>query len=146
MQPLSETPYDACQYNPSHSFQPLVFPCDRQFPIYAQCNSQRRRKLPQLCCNTTHTVPIRRKDLMQTVDYRYSEADRQPRSSYALSDIFESDEEDIEIEISPVLPSTPNTASSVSTTKSAKARMKALFTGVAYSVKATLGRARPTRR
>ncbi|KAI0332542.1 hypothetical protein GY45DRAFT_1344534 [Cubamyces sp. BRFM 1775] len=146
MQSHFETPYDVSQYKPSHSFQPLVFPCDRQFPIYARCNSQRKRKTPPLYCNTVHTVPIHRKDLMQTVDYRYSEADRQPRSSYALSDIFESDEEDIEISISPVLPSTPNTASSVSTTKSAKARMKALFTGVAYSVKATLGRARPARK
>lgn len=44
------------------------------------------------------------------------------------SDIFESDEEDVEIEISPVLPSTPNTASSVSTSKSARMRMKSLFT------------------
>ncbi|KAI0362622.1 hypothetical protein OH77DRAFT_1515820 [Trametes cingulata] len=138
----SESVPNAYQYKPSpHSFQPFVFPYDRQFPIYAHCNSQHKRKTPDLRCNTAHTIPLHRRDLMQTVDYRYSESERRPRSSFALSDIFESDEEDVEIEISPVLPSTPNTSSSVSTSKSTKARMKALFTGVAYSVKTTWGRA-----
>ncbi|CDO76947.1 hypothetical protein BN946_scf184587.g1 [Trametes cinnabarina] len=65
---------------------------------------------------------------MQTIDYRYCKTERQPRSSFALSDIFEMDEEDVQIEISPVLPSTPNTASSVSTSRSTKARMKAILT------------------
>ncbi|EIW60405.1 uncharacterized protein TRAVEDRAFT_45656 [Trametes versicolor FP-101664 SS1] len=136
------------QYKPSpHSFQPFVFPCDRQFPIYAHCNSQRKRKTPRLRCNTTHPMPIPpQRDLMQTVDHRYAESERPARSSFALSDIFESDEEDVEIEISPVLPSTPNTANSVSTSKSARIRMKSLFTGVAYSVKATWDRARSSRK
>ncbi|KAI0371659.1 hypothetical protein BV20DRAFT_154771 [Pilatotrama ljubarskyi] len=143
----SESAHDVVQYKASpHSFQPFVFPCDRQFPIYAHCNSQRKRKTPALRCNTTHTIPLDREHLMQTVDYRYAETQRRPRSSFALSDIFESDEEGVEIEISPVLPSTPNTASSVSTSKSTKARMKALFTGVAYSVKTTWDRARSARK
>ncbi|KAI0823571.1 hypothetical protein BC628DRAFT_1411581 [Trametes gibbosa] len=147
MHPSSEIQQDVFQYTPyPHSFQPFVFPCDRQFPIYAHCNSQRKRKTPHLRCHTTYKVPLcPSKNLMQTVDYRYPEAERDRRSSFALSDIFELDEEDVEIEISPVLPSTPHIASSASTSKSAKARMKALLTGVAYSVKASLGRARPAR-
>ncbi|KAI0780467.1 hypothetical protein BD413DRAFT_3033 [Trametes elegans] len=147
MQPSPETP---CVYqcNPSPpSFQTFGFTSDRQFPIYAHCNSQRKHKTPRLRCNTTHTIPLRRrqKDLMHTVDYRYTEMQLPPRSSFALSDIFE-DEEDVEIEISPVLPSTPNTVSSVSTSKGTKARMKALLTGVALSIKATWGRTRSSRK
>ncbi|KAI0636521.1 hypothetical protein C8Q77DRAFT_1070932 [Trametes polyzona] len=163
--------HNAYQYKSSpHSFQPFLYPCDRQFPIYAHCNSQRNRKTPRLHCNTSQTITLRpNKDLMvggipvrrksrseyepegrcpcqQTVDYRYLDTERQPRSSFALSDIFETDEEDVEIEISPVLPSTPNTASSVSTSKSAKARVRALFMGVAYSVKASWSRARSARK
>ncbi|KAH9852788.1 hypothetical protein C2E23DRAFT_730031 [Lenzites betulinus] len=150
MHTSSAIQYDAPQYKPSpHSFLPFVFPCDRQFPIYAHCNSQRKVKTPRLQCNTTHLVPLRpQSDLMQTVDYRYPdpEPERDQRSSFALSDIFESDEDDVEIEISPVLPTTPHTASSVSTSKSAKARVKALLTGAMYSVKASWGRARPARK
>ncbi|KAI8982820.1 hypothetical protein BD414DRAFT_85892 [Trametes punicea] len=141
-----EIVYDATQYKSFPHFQPFVYPCDRQFPIYAHCNSQRKCKAPHLRCDTARAVSIHRKDLMRTVDYRYPKTQTQQRSSFALSDIYETDEEDIEIEISPVLPSTPNTASSVSTTKSTKARMRALFTGVASSLKATWGRARSARK
>ncbi|KAI0647508.1 hypothetical protein C8Q79DRAFT_959828 [Trametes meyenii] len=147
MNPPSQAPYDVYQFNQCpRSFQPFVYPCDRQFPIYAHCNSQRKRKTPRLCCNTTCPIAARPKDLMQSVNYRYAETQMRSRSSFALSDIFEIDEEDVEIEISPVLPTTPNTASSVSTTKSTKARVKALFTGAAHSVKATWGRTRSARK
>ncbi|OSD08394.1 hypothetical protein PYCCODRAFT_1421333 [Trametes coccinea BRFM310] len=146
MQSPSEATYYACQYNSSRSFQPFTYSCERQFPIYAHCNSQRKRKTPALRCNTTFSAASRQQDLMQTVDYRHHKTERQPRSSFALSDIFETDEEDIQIEISPVLPSTPNTASSVSTSRSRKARMKAILTGAVYSVKATWNRARPARK
>ncbi|KAI9065502.1 hypothetical protein FKP32DRAFT_1674830 [Trametes sanguinea] len=146
MQSPADATYDACQYNPSQHFHPFIYPCDRQFPIYAHCNSQRKRKTPALRCNTTFSASSGQQDLMQTVDYRFYKTERRPRSSFALSDIFETDEEDIQIEISPVLPSTPNTASSVSTSRSRKARMKAILTGVAYSVKATWDRARPSRK
>ena len=48
------------------SFQPLQFPADRQFPIYARCNSQLRvKKTPRLRCNVnTSTLPSRPRDLM----------------------------------------------------------------------------------
>ncbi|OJT06113.1 hypothetical protein TRAPUB_3048 [Trametes pubescens] len=70
-----------------------------------------------------------------------------PRTpSQFLPNEISCDEEAVEIEISPVLPSTPNTASSVSTSKSARIRVKSLFTGVAYSVKATWDRARSSRK
>ncbi|KAI0672761.1 hypothetical protein C8Q78DRAFT_677857 [Trametes maxima] len=137
MNSTSQALHDVYQFNQAPcSFQPFVYPCDRQFPIYAHCNSQRKRKTHRLRCNTAY-IAARPKDLMQSVDYRYAET--QTRSSFALSDIFETDEEGVEIEISPVLPTTPNTANSVSTTKSTKARVKALFMGVLYSVRGTWG-------
>ena len=146
--------------NPSLSFQSLHFPSDRQFPLYAHCNSQRYRSSPHLRCNTKSIPHPRQQNLMvriyswlsrrptlsvvqQTVDYRYSRKTR--RSSFALvrpcaicspvchmnpwhvsqSDIFELDEEEVEIEISPILPSAPNSAcSTISSTRSAKSMMK----------------------
>ncbi|KAI0707804.1 hypothetical protein C8Q76DRAFT_628207 [Earliella scabrosa] len=131
---------------PSLSFHPLYFNVDRHFPLYAHCNSQHHhqpvfRSRP----NIIHTLPSRRNDLMQTVDYRYTEKCR--RSSFALSDIFELDEEEVEIEISPVLPSAPNSASSISTstTASVKVRMRAVLIDLAHAVKVKLIRARSTR-
>ncbi|KAI0723785.1 hypothetical protein C8T65DRAFT_704485 [Cerioporus squamosus] len=115
--------------NPSLSYQSLHFPSDRHFPLYAHCNSQRHRPTPRIRCNTQRTPRAHQKDLMSR------------RSSFALSDIFELDEE-VEIEISPVLPSTPSSACSISTNNSAKSLMKSVLTDLAHTVKTKWGRAR----
>ncbi|RPD66595.1 hypothetical protein L226DRAFT_530679 [Lentinus tigrinus ALCF2SS1-7] len=125
--------------NPSLSFQSLHFPSDRQFPLYAHCNSKPCRPAPRLRCNTKCTPRPRQPDLMQTVDHRYS---GKRRSSFALSDIFELDEE-VEIEVSPVLPSAPNSAcSTISSTRSAKSLMKTALNDLVHTVKTRLRRAR----
>ncbi|RDX46901.1 hypothetical protein OH76DRAFT_1485170 [Lentinus brumalis] len=129
--------------NPSLSFQSLHFPSDRQFPLYAHCDSQRRRLTPRIRCNTQCTPRSRQRDLMQTVDHRFPEKRR--RSSFALSDIFERDEDEVEIEISPVLPSTPSSACSISTSNSAKSLMKSALSDLAHTVKTKWGRARSRR-
>lgn len=48
-------------------------------------------------------------------------------SATTQCDIFELEEEEVEIEISSVLPSAPDSACSISTTQSVKNRMKAVL-------------------
>ena len=85
--------------------------------------------------------------MQQTIDYRYAEK-RSRRSSFALvselhsffahchprfpriplpkSDIFEldEDEEEVEVDVSPILPLSPDGTSSISTTDTVRSRMK----------------------
>ncbi|EJF66248.1 hypothetical protein BD309DRAFT_497229 [Dichomitus squalens] len=122
---------------PSLSFSYFPFPSDRQFPLYAHCNSQRTGCVPTIRCDTNLVVSSHRRDLMQTVDYRFSPKCTR-RSSFALSDIFEMDEEVVEFEISPILPSTPNSA----TTRSVKLRMKTALHDFVQAVKTKLNHPR----
>ncbi|TFK91781.1 hypothetical protein K466DRAFT_659813 [Polyporus arcularius HHB13444] len=131
--------------NRSLSFQSFHFPSDRQFPLYAHCNSQHRRSTPRIRCNTQCTPRSRHRDLMRTVDHRIPVNEKRRRSSFALSDIFERDEEEVEVEISPVLPSTPSSACSVSTSDSAKSLVKSALSDLAHTVKTKWGRVRSRR-
>ncbi|TBU35517.1 hypothetical protein BD311DRAFT_772611 [Dichomitus squalens] len=130
---------------PSLSFSSFPFPSDRQFPLYAHCNSQRTRCapwcVPPIRCDPSLVAPPHRRDLMQTVDYRFSPK-RTRRSSFALSDIFEMDEEDVEFEISPTLPSTPNSACSITTTRSVNLRLKTALLDFVQAVKIKLNHSR----
>ncbi|GBE81831.1 hypothetical protein BKA93DRAFT_827995 [Sparassis latifolia] len=84
--------------------QSLSSPSDHQLPSYGAVNSTRRAGYLK-----RHPPPY--EDLMKTVDYRHTEEPPRYRSSFALSDIFEDDE--IEIEISSILPSSTPRAESV---------------------------------
>ncbi|KAH9928556.1 uncharacterized protein BXZ73DRAFT_102393 [Epithele typhae] len=79
---------------------------------------------------------------VQTIDDRYDDK-RSRRSSFALSDIFELDEEEaVDIEISPILPPSPSSGSSISTTDSVKSRVKAVFSDIALVARRQLRRVR----
>ncbi|KAI1781553.1 hypothetical protein LXA43DRAFT_1056152 [Ganoderma leucocontextum] len=132
---------------PSLSFSSFSFPSERPFPLYAHCNTKRSQRAPRNHCNTAHIIPTRRQDLMQTVDCRYSKKNTR-RSSFALSDIFELDEEEfqVEFEISPILPSTPTSAYSGSiatSSRSVKSRIKTVVVDLAHALKSKLSRSRP---
>ncbi|KAI0748389.1 hypothetical protein C8Q80DRAFT_736211 [Daedaleopsis nitida] len=139
--PSQKSPRIHHSRRPSLSFNTLHFPSDRQFPIYAHCNSQRHQ--PPLHFPLYVSTPPRRQDLMQTIDYRYTRKCR--RSSFALSDIFELDEDEVEIEVSPVLPSTSTSTSSISTTQSVKSRMKTVLFELAHTIKMQCNRVRSAR-
>jgi len=87
-------------------FSDGYYPSNARFPLYAPAEDATPSKSSR-----------RYDDLMKTVDYRYVEGedddDDEPetyrRSSFALSDIFEDDEH--EIQISNILPSSPQTPS-----------------------------------
>ncbi|KAI0807651.1 hypothetical protein C8Q74DRAFT_79364 [Fomes fomentarius] len=128
---------------PSLSFQPLYFPVDRQFPLYAHCNAPHHQRTARPRYNSSFSLSTRRPDLMQTIDYRYTHKGR--RSSFALCDIFELEEEEVEIEISSVLPSAPDSACSISTTQSVKNRMKAVLIDLVHTFKTTWSRAHSMR-
>ncbi|TCD70272.1 hypothetical protein EIP91_004173 [Steccherinum ochraceum] len=70
-----------------------------------QAPSRRSRQAAQ------HALPPSYEELMKTVDYRYVEQPPRYRSSFALSDIWEEDE--VEIEISSILPNSPEYEESI---------------------------------
>ncbi|KAI1781559.1 hypothetical protein LXA43DRAFT_1056106 [Ganoderma leucocontextum] len=123
----------------SLSFSSFSFPSERPFPLYAHCNTKRSQRAPRNHSNTAHIILTRRQDLMQTVDCRYSKKHTR-RSSFALSDIFELDEEEVQVEfeISPILPSTPTSAYSGSTATSSRSTFKSRITTVVVDLAHTL--------
>ncbi|CCM00488.1 uncharacterized protein FIBRA_02522 [Fibroporia radiculosa] len=70
---------------------------------------------------------------LMTVDYRYDEESEEYRSSFVLSDIFEDDE--TEIEISPILPSTSSTHRPEGTNRGGMRYKRTLSAWVAVRVK-----------
>ncbi|PIL24388.1 hypothetical protein GSI_14141 [Ganoderma sinense ZZ0214-1] len=129
---------------PSLPAQPFFFPSDRQFPLYAHCNSQRPvRRVNRHRSNGARRTPSRRNDL-RTVDNRLPPL-KQRRSSFALSAAFERDGR-VEFVVSSKLPPTPRSGSrsvtSVSTTSSVRSRMKAVLVDLVHTVKAKCHRNR----
>ncbi|KAI1788362.1 hypothetical protein LXA43DRAFT_642423 [Ganoderma leucocontextum] len=139
MKPSPSKAPTTTQYSttPSLSAQPFFFPSDRQFPLYAHCNSQRPvRRTNRNRSSTARRATPRRNDV-RTVDNRRPL--KQRRSSFALSDAFEWDGR-VEFVVSSELPSTPRSASSISTTSSVKSRMKAVLVDLVHTVKAKCSR------